>query len=136
MKWGLRFFGLSDALTFLIFIPSKLDFLLSTFKFPFSVATKVEAIWEILVVLFFLLTAVLLLLKPKKGLFCSFIIIPFRIVFLYFSLDFLSFAAYNLGFENLISSANFQHHWFYVLIFFEILRYSISFYWYSLLKRI
>lgn len=136
MKWGLRFFGLLDVLTFLIFIPSKFYFLLSTFKFPFSIATKVEAFWEVLVLLFFLLTAILLSFKPKKGLLCSFIIIPFRIVFLYFSFDFLSFSLYHLGFQNWISSAVFQHYWIYVLMIFEVLRYGISFYWFSILKRV
>ncbi|MEO5911439.1 MAG: hypothetical protein ABIP95_11155 [Pelobium sp.] len=136
MKWGLRFFGLLDLLTFLIFIPSKFYFLISTFEFPFSAATKVGAIWELMVLLFFLLTGTLLFLKPKTGLLFSFILVPFRIVFLYFSFDFLSFLLYHLGFKNLVSSAGFQHYWFYVLMVFEMLRYGLSFYWYSILKRI
>ncbi len=136
MKWGLRFFGLLDALTFLIFIPSKFNFLLSTYKIHFSIAFKVHAIWELLVLLFFLTTAILLILKPKTGLFYSFIILPFRIVFLYFSFDFLSYLAYHFGLENLVSSTSFQNYWFYVLIFSEIIRYAISFYWYSNLKRV
>ena len=136
MKWGLRFFGLLDVLTFLIFIPSIFYFFLSTFKFPFSIATKVEAVWELLVLFFFLITAIFLFLKPKSGLLFSFIIIPLRIIFLYFSFDFLSYLTFYFNFENLVSSATFQHYWFYVLIFSESLRYVISFYWYSNLKRI
>jgi hypothetical protein len=137
MKWGLRFLGCCDILTFLLFINPKSQFLLQTFEYQnFSMAQKAFALWEVLVLLFFLLSGLLLILNKKSGLLTSFLIIPFRVVFLYFSIDFLSFSAYYFGFKNLVSSATFQHYWFYVLIFFEVLRYSVSFYWYNNLKRV
>jgi hypothetical protein len=135
MKWGLRIFGFLDLLTFLIFIFPKTNYLLSTFELPFSIAQKFGAIWEIIVLLFFLLTAFFLFKKPKAGLIFSFIIVPFRISYIYFSLDILSYIAYYLGFSELISASYFQNYWFYVLIIFEVLRYILSLYWYSLIVK-
>lgn len=130
MKWGLRIFGILDLLTFLIFIPSKINHLLSTFQFPFSLSAKVSAFWEISALFFFLTTALYLWFKPKLGLLFTFFLIPFRVVFSYYSFDFLSYLAYNLGFSTLVSSANFQYNWFYCLLTFEAFRYLYSFYLY------
>jgi hypothetical protein len=130
MKWGLKLFSILDCLTFLIFFSSKFNYLLSTFKFSFSIADNILAVWEIIVLLIFLLSSYLLWFKPKSGLFCSFILIPFRIVFLYFSFDFLSYLAYYLGFKDLVSTTVFQDKWFFILLALEALRYIYSIYAY------
>jgi len=135
MKWGLRIFGLLDAITFLIFISAKINFLLNTFNLSYSLSDKIGAIWEVLILLLFIITGILLLFKPQLGLSFSFLLIPFRIIFLYFSLDFLSFATYYLGYTEFISTAIFNQSWFYVLLTTEILRYTFSFYWYYKLKE-
>jgi hypothetical protein len=130
MKWGLKLFCILDCLTFLIFISPKLNYLFSTFKFSFSIADNMLAIWEIVVLLLFLLSGYLLWFKPKSGLFCSFILIPFRFVFLYFSFDFLSYLTYYLGFKDLVSTVVFQDKWYFVLLALETLRYLYSIYIY------
>ncbi len=130
MKWGLRSFGILDLLTFLIFIPSKINYLSSTFQFAFSMNAKVDAIWQVIVLFLFLSTAILLWVKPIIGLFFSFVLVPFRVVFAYLSLEVLSFAAYKFGFGVFISSSFSQINWFYILFTFEALRYLYSFYAY------
>ncbi|MBC7655405.1 MAG: hypothetical protein H7098_13145 [Oligoflexus sp.] len=128
MNGRLKLFAILDCVTFLIFISPKYHYLLSTFNFSFSIADKTLAIWDILILFFFLLTAYLLWFKPKLGLICSFILVLFRIVFLYFSFDFLSYVAYYLGFKDFISTAMFQHYWFFILLILEGLRYLGSVY--------
>ncbi len=130
MKWGLRIFGILDLLTFLIYIPSKFNYLLATFNFPFSMSAKIDALWQIVVLLLFVATACFFWIKPNLGLLFSFILIPFRIVSIYYSLDFLSFLAYRVGFSELISSSIFQLDWLYVLFCGEAVRYVYSFYAY------
>lgn len=65
-----------------------------------------------------------------KGLLFTFFLIPFRVVFIYYSFDFLSYLAYYLGFSALVSSSSFQYNWFYCLLIFEAFRYLYSFYLY------
>ncbi len=135
MKWGLRVFGIFDLLTFLIFIPSKINYLFATFNFPFPMSAKIDALWQILVLFLFLATAYFFWFKPKSGLLFSFLLIPFRVAFIYFSLDFLSFLAYGFGFEQLISGVRFQVSWVYVLFYAEAARYIYSFYAYYKLHQ-
>ncbi len=124
----LRIFGLLDILIFLLFIPSKAAFLIDTFSLPFSAEQKVGAIWQVLVLFFFLFTGILLFQQKKSGFILSFISILFRFTFLYFSFDFLSYLAYHLGFDLLVANASFQDGWFYLLIVMEVSRYVYSFY--------
>lgn len=132
MKFGLRVLGILDLLTFLIFISAKTSHLLATFQFPFPMSAKVVALWEIIVLFFFLKTAILLWIKPKSGLFFSFLLIPFRIVFIYYSFDFLSYLSH---YFNISTFGDFQNNWFYTLFFLESLRYMFSFYvYYKLIK--
>jgi len=123
-------FAILDCFTFLIFILPKFYYLLGTYNFSFSISVKISAIWEILILLFFLLTSYFLWFKPKSGLICSFILIPFRVVFLYFSFDFLSYLSYYLGFKHFVSTAMFKYYWFYILLILEGLRYLDSVYTY------
>ncbi|MBK0382484.1 hypothetical protein I5M32_05870 [Pedobacter sp. SD-b] len=130
MKWGLKLFGILDAITFLIFICPKFNYLISTFKFPFATAIKVAALWENLILLLFLITACFLFLKPKTGLIFSFILIPFKIAFSYYSFDFLSYLAYYMGFQPPVNNHTFQYNWYYFLLITEALRYLYSLYAY------
>lgn len=134
MKWRLRVIGLLDAITFLIFLYPKTNYLLTTFRLSFALNTQIGAIWDLLILFLFLITAILLWYKPTKGLFLSFLLIPFRIVFLYFSLDFLTYLAYYLGYIEFISTAIFQQKWFYFLLIGDGVRYLFSFYWYYQIK--
>lgn len=130
MKWGLRLFGIFDLLTFLIYLPSKFNYLLATFNLPFSMSAKTDALWQIVVLLLFLATAYLLWIKPKLGLLFSFLLIPFRIIFIYYSLDFLSFLSYEFGLVNYFSATISRFNWVYLLFLGEALRYVYSFYGY------
>jgi hypothetical protein len=134
MKWRLRIIGILDAITFFIFISAKANYLFATFSLSYALNNQIGAIWDILVLFLFLITAILLWFKPTKGLFLSFLLIPLRIVFLYFSLDFLSYLAYNLGYVEFISTGIFQQNWFYFLLLGEGIRYIFSFYWYYQIK--
>ncbi|OAQ38125.1 hypothetical protein A5893_15080 [Pedobacter psychrophilus] len=130
MNGRLKLFAILDCITFLIFLSPRFNYILSTYDFSFSIADKVSAIWQILILFFFLFTSYSLWFKAKLGLICSFILIPFRVVFLYFSFDFLSYLAYYLGFKDFVSTAIFQHYWFYILLILEGLRYLDSVYAY------
>jgi hypothetical protein len=134
MKFRLRIIGLLDAITFLIFISAKANYLSTAFSLSYALNNQIGAIWEFLVLFLFLISAILLWFKPIQGLYLSFLLIPFRIVFLYFSLDFLSYAAYYLGYVTYISTAIFQKQWFYFLLLSEGIRYVFSFYWYYQIK--
>ena len=135
MKWGMRILGCLDLFTFLIFIYPKFLFLISTFTIGFSIPQKAGAIGEILVLLLFALSGYLIITLKKSGFIISFVLIPFRFVYGYFSFDFLSYLAYYFGFKNDISTASFQNNWFYFLLISEIVKYSISAYWYNKLNQ-
>ncbi|MBU0695149.1 MAG: hypothetical protein KKE39_01295 [Bacteroidetes bacterium] len=136
MKWGLRFLGCCDILTFFIFIIPKTQFFIQTFEYQnFSMAQKASALWEVLVLLFFLSSGTLLILNKKSGLLFSFILIPFRVAFLYFSFDFISYLLYHLGYQTLVSSAPFQSYWFWFLLITEVLRYTYSLFVYYRLSK-
>lgn len=131
MKWVLRFFGCCDIFTFFIFISPKFQYLQQNLTYSyFSMAQKTAALWEVFVLLLFLLSGILLFLPRKSGLITSFILIPFRVTFLYFSFDFISYLMYHLGFQNLVSTSQFQNQWFFILIVAEVLRYTYSFFAY------
>ncbi|MBD3748847.1 MAG: hypothetical protein IE931_05080 [Sphingobacteriales bacterium] len=131
MKWILRFFGCCDVLTFFIFITPKFQYLQQNLSYSyFSMGQKAAALWEVLVLFLFLLSGILLLLKKKSGLTISFILIPFRVTFLYFSFDFISYLLYHFGFQNLVSTSQFQNQWFFILLGAEVLRYAYSFFAY------
>jgi len=135
MKWGMRILGCLDLITFLIFIYPKFLFLISTFTINFSIPQKAGAIGEILVLLLFALSGYLIFKLKKSGFIISFILIPFRFVYGYFSFDFLSYLAYCSGFKNEISTDVFQNNWFYFLLVSEVMRYCLSAYWYSKLNQ-
>ena len=135
MKWGMRILGCLDLITFLIFIYPKFLFLISTFTIAFSISQKAGAIGEILVLFLFALSGYLIFTLKKSGFIISFTLIPFRFVYGYFSFDFLSYLAYHSDFKNEISTASFQNNWFYFLLISEIVRYSISAYWYNKLNQ-
>ena len=132
MKWGLRLFGCFDIITFLLFAKAKTLYLTTAFsQLQFFIPQKASAIWELLVLLSFLFSGILLFQQKKSGLILSFIQIPIRFIYLYFTLDFLSYLAYQLGFNYEISTASFQNLWFYVLLISEVLRYLLSAMWYQ-----
>ncbi|TKB99233.1 hypothetical protein [Pedobacter cryophilus] len=136
MKWGLRLFGCFDIITFLLFVKAKTLYLLTAFgEMQFYIPQKAIAIWEIIVLLSFLLSGILLFQQKKSGLIFSCIQIPFRFIYLYFSVDVFSYLAYYLGFKFEISTANFQNNWFYLLLLLEVMRYSLSAYWYNKLNQ-
>jgi hypothetical protein len=136
MKWGLRLLGVFDILTFLLFIKPKLLFLSASFSFlPFSILQKTNALFEVILLLLFLTSGILLFLQKKSGLIFSFILIPFRFSFLYFSLDFLSHLAYFLSANQWIAPISFPPYWFYMLLLAEITRYALSVYWYYKLTK-
>ena len=135
MKWGMRILGCLDLITFLIFVHPKFIFLISTFTIGFSIPQKVVAIGELIVLFLFALSGYLIFNLKKSGFIISFILIPFRFVYGYFSFDFLSYLAYCFGFINEISTAGFQNNWFYFLLISEIVRYSISAFWYNKLNQ-
>lgn len=136
MKWGLRLLGVFDILTFLLFIKPKLLFLSASFSFlPFSILQKTNALFEVILLLLFLASGILLFLQKKSGLIFSFILIPFRFSFLYFSLDFLSHLAYFLSANQWIAPISFPSYWFYMLLLAEITRYALSVYWYYKLTK-
>ena len=135
MKWGMRILGCFDLITFLIFIYPKFLFLVCTFTIGFSVPQKAGVISEILILLLFALSGYLIFTLKKSGFIISFILIPFRFVYGYFSFDFLSYLAYHFDFKNEISTATFQNNWFYFLLISEIMRYTISAYWYNKLNQ-
>ena len=136
MKWGLRLLGALDILTFLLFIKSKLSFLSTTFNFlQFSILQKTNALFEVILLILFLTSGILLFQQKKLGLILSFVLIPFRFSFLYFSLDFLSHLAYFLSSNQWIAPISFPSYWFYVLLFTEIIRYALSVYWYYKLTK-
>lgn len=131
MKWVLRFFGCCDVFTFLIFISPKFQYLQQNLAYQyFSMAQKASALWEVLVLFLFLIAGVLLLFQKKSGLITSFILIPFRVTFLYFSFDFMSYLLYHIGFQNLVSTSQFQNRRFFILLGAEVLRYAYSFFAY------
>lgn len=131
MKWILRFFGCCDLFIFFIFITPKFQYLQQNLSYSyFSMAQKAAALWEVLVLLLFLISGILLLFEQKQGLISSFVLIPFRVTFLYFSFDFISFLLYNFGFQNLVSTNQFQNQWFFILLGAEVLRYAYSFFAY------
>jgi hypothetical protein len=137
MKWGLRILGCFDIITFLLFINNKFLFFLETFgELQFSMLQKINSIIEILVLLCFLITGVLLLIQKRSGLIFSFILIPLRFIFLYFTLDIISYLAYSFGLSKIISTAYFQSNWLLCLLFTEIMRTTFSTYWYFKLSRI
>ena len=135
MKWGMRILGCLDLITFLIFVHPKFLFLISTFTIGFSIPQKAGAIGEMIVLFLFALSGYLIFNLKKSGFIISFILIPFRFVYGYFSFDFLSYLAYHSDFKNEISTAVFQNNWFYFLLISEIVRYSISAYWYNKLNQ-
>ena len=135
MKWGMRILGCLDLITFLIFIYPKFLFLISTFTIGFSILQKAGVISEILILLLFDLSGYLIFTLKKSGFIISFILIPFRFTYSYFSFDFFSYLAYHSDFKNEISTAGFQNNWFYFLLFSEVLRYSISAYWFNKLNQ-
>ena len=131
----MRILGLCDLITFLIFIYPKSLFLTSTFTKAFSIPQKTSALGEVIILFLFALSGYLMFRQKQSGLVISFILIPLRFVYGYFTLDFLSYLAYYLGFQVYISSGSFQSNWFYFLIALEVLRYSVSAYWYSKLNQ-
>ena len=131
----MRILGCLDLITFLIFVHPKFLFLVSTFTIAFSISQKAGAIGEILVLFLFALSGYLIFTLKKSGFIVSIILIPFRFVYGYFSFDFLSYLAYHINFKNEISMAGFQNNWFYFLLISEIVRYSISAYWYNKLNQ-
>ena len=135
MKWGMRILGCLDLITFLIFVHPKFIFLISTFTIGFSIPQKVVAIGEILVLFLFALSGYLIFTLKKSGFIISFTLIPFRFIYGYFSFDFLSYLAFHSDFKSEISTAGFQNNWFYFLLISEIVRYSISAYWYNKLNQ-
>lgn len=136
MKRGLRLFGCFDSITFLLFIKAKILYLTTTYsQIQFFIPQKAGAILESIILSSFLFSGILLFQQKKSGLIFSFIQIPFRFIYLYFSFDFLSYLAYYLGFELEVSTTNFQNVWFYFLLIAEIMRYSFSTYWYNKLNQ-
>ncbi len=136
MKWGLRFLGILDVITFLIFIKPKLFFLSETFNSTsFSILQKTNSLFDFLLLLMFLMSGILLLQQKSLGLILSFFLIPFRFSFLYFSLDFISHLAYLENYNQFIYSFFYQNYWFYFLLLTEIIRYSFSVYWYYKLTK-
>ena len=131
----MRILGCLDLFTFLIFIYPKFLFLISTFTINFSIPQKAGAIGEILVLLLFALSGYLIFKLKKSGFIISFILIPFRFVYGYFSFDFLSYLAYCSGFKNEISTVGFLNNWIYFLLVSEVMRYCLSAYWYSKLNQ-
>jgi hypothetical protein len=131
MKWGMRVLGCLDLFTFLIFIYPKSIFLISTFTNSFSIPQKASALSEVMILCFFALSGYLIFWQKQTGLLISFVQIPFRFIYLYFSFDFLSYLAYYLGFQNHISTETFQNNWFYFLMVAEVFRYAVSAYWYN-----
>jgi hypothetical protein len=134
MKWGMRFLGCLDLITFLIFISPKLQYLISTYNLPFSILQKTSALIEVLILFLFLFASYFLWKNKTLGLTISFLLIPFRLIYLYFSFDFISYLAYYLGLNEIVSSAYFQYYWFYILLVLEIIRFTISVYWYKKLN--
>lgn len=135
MKWGMRILGCLDLFTFLIFIYPKSLYLISTLTKSFSIPQKASALGELIVLCVFTLSGYLIFKQSQKGLMISFIQIPFRFVYFYFSFDFLSYLAYYVGLQNYVSTAVFQNTWFYFLLISEVFRYSISAYWYKKLNH-
>lgn len=135
MKWGMRVLGCLDLFTFLIFIYPKSLYLISTFTNSFSIPQKASALSEVMILCFFALSGYLIFWQKQTGLLISFVQIPFRFIYLYFSFDFLSYLAYYLGLQNHISTPAFQNNWFYFLMVAEVLRYSVSAYWYNKLNQ-
>lgn len=135
MKWGMRSLGYLDLITFFIFIYPKSLFLISAFSSGFSTPQKVSALAEIIILFFFVLLGYLFFKQQKSGLVLSFVLIPFRFIYSYFSFDFLSYLVYYLGFQNNISTASFQNSWFYFLLISEVVRYSVSVFWYNKLNQ-
>lgn len=135
MKWGMRILGFLDLFTFLIFIYPKSLFLISAFSSGFSIPQKAGALVEIIILLLFALSGYLIFKQNKSGFIISFVLIPFRFGYGYFSFDFLSYLAYYLGFQSDVSSASFQNNWFYLLLISELARYSVSVYWYNKLNQ-
>lgn len=136
MKWGLRLLGALDILTFLLFIKSKFLFLYTTFNYlQFSSLQKTNALFEVILLLLFLISGILWFQQKKSGIILSFILIPFRFSFLYFSFDFLSHLAYFLSVNQWIAPITFPSYWFYILLLAEIIRYALSVYWYYKLTK-
>lgn len=131
----MRILGCLDLFTFLIFIYPKSLYLISTLTKSFSIPQKASALGELIVLCVFTLSGYLIFKQSQKGLMISFIQIPFRFVYFYFSFDFLSYLAYYVGLQNYVSTAVFQNTWFYFLLISEVFRYSISAYWYKKLNH-
>lgn len=131
----MRILGCLDLFTFLIFIYPKFLFVISTFTIGFSIPQKTGSIGEILILFLFALSGYLIFNLKKSGFIISFILIPFRFTYSYFSFDFLSYLAYCSGFRNEISTAGFQNNWFYFLLVSEIMRYCLSAYWFNRLNQ-
>lgn len=135
MKWGMRILGFLDLFTFLIFIYPKSLFLFSAFSNGFYIPQRAGALGEIIILFLFALSGYLIFKQNKSGFIISFVLIPFRFGYGYFSFDFLSYLAYYFGFQSDVSSSSFQNNWFYFLLISEVARYSVSVYLYNKLNQ-